>query len=647
MVKEGLDPVTTSFQCIPIHGRSRFNWTAQRLDGQDHLCCHSGEVLCNRSPSPPSMAARTLANTHASPLASHIAQLLSTASSITSFLQTLNPQNPTPNSPTSISPLSQFAPFLNPNLVIQVIKSQKNPYHALFFFNWASNPNPNPNNYSHSHLCYVAITDLLISHGLFSTASSLLQSHHRLSDFTAAKFVKAYGDRGDIRGAIHWFHRAKKMESGRCLFSYNAILGVFVKANRIMLARAVFDQIVKEGVVKPDVSTYTTIIRGYCKMGMIENAKNVFDEMGCKPNLVTYNTMINGFCKKGLMESAMKIVDQMTETEDCMPDTVTYTTLIDGYCKRGELEEAMKYMEEMVSRNCEPNVLTYNAIIYGLCLNGNVDEAKRMMTRMRLNGLKDNVATHTSILKGLCVVGKLDDAARHLKEMVGLGMEADAKAYGVVVNEYCKIGKADDAISLLKEMKSRGINPSVSSFNAVFRILVESGKTDKAGLILRQMKQLGCTPNFLSYSTVIDGLCKAKGRMHEVEEFVDDMCRNGHHLDASMYSWLVKGYCEDGNADMAMRLFCEMLDMGYVINLESFLAFVKGLSAKEKAFEVEKFFEEMSRRCPGIDIHKYRRILDEHLCKNLGNGRREHQQSTGIQGGQLGCNGTDGRGFGG
>lgn len=90
-----------------------------------------------------------------------------------------------------------------------------------------------------------------------------------------------------------------------------------------------------------------------------------------------------------------------------------------------------------------------------------------------------------------------------------------------------------------------------------------------------------------------------------------------------------------------------MLDMGYVINLESFLAFVKGLSAKEKAFEVEKFFEEMSRRCPGIDIHKYRRILDEHLCKNLGNGRREHQQSTGIQGGQLGCNGTDGRGFGG
>lgn len=504
--------------------------------------------------------------------------------------------------------------------MIQVIKSQTNPNLALFFFNWASNLNPNPNNYFHSHLCYVAITGLLISHGLFSTALSLLQSHNRLSDFAVAMFIKAYGNRGDIRGAIHWFHRAKETKSGRCLFSYNAILGVLVKANRIVLARAVFGQIVMEGVVKPDVFTYTTMIRGYCKMGMTENAKKVFDEMGCKPNLVTFNTMINGFCKKGLMECAMKIVDKMTKTEDCMPDTVTYTSLIDGYCKRGELDEAIKCMDEMVSRNCEPNKFTYNAIIHGLCLNGNVDEAKRMMTRMRLNGVKDDVATHTSILMGLCVVGKSDDAARHLKEMLGLGIKPDVKAYGVVLNEYCRMGNADGAISLLKEMKGRGINPSVSSFNAVFRILVESGNPDRAGLLLKQLKQWGRRPNFLSYSTVIDGLCRAEGRMHEVKEFVDDMRQNGHDLDASMYNWLIKGYCEDGNVDMAMKFFRKMLDMGYVINLESFLAFVKELSTKGKTFKVEKFFEEMSWNCPGIDIYKYRRILDDHLCKSLGNG---------------------------
>ena len=54
---------------------------------------------------------------------------------------------------------------------------------------------------------------------------------------------------------------------------------------------------------------------------------------------------------------------------------------------------------------------------------------------------------------------------------------------------------------------------------------------------------------------------------------------------------------------MAVRVFHEMMDMGYVINLECFLAFVKELLSKEKIFEVEKLFEEMSRRCPGIDIY--------------------------------------------
>lgn len=162
-----------------------------------------------------------------------------------------------------------------------------------------------------------------------------------------AKFIKAHGDRGDIRASIDWLHRAKMIESGRCLFSYNAILGVLVRANRIHLAKAFYDQIMKEGVVEPDVSTYTTMIRGYSKMGMIEHAKNVFDEMICEPNLFTYNTMIFGYCKKGDMENARRIFGCMMKSKDCFPDTVTYTTLINGYCKNGELDEATKCMNEM------------------------------------------------------------------------------------------------------------------------------------------------------------------------------------------------------------------------------------------------------------------------------------------------------------
>lgn len=39
---------------------------------------------------------------------------------------------------------------------------------------------------------------------------SLLHCSNKLSDALISKFITAFGDHGDIRGAIHWFHRAPK-----------------------------------------------------------------------------------------------------------------------------------------------------------------------------------------------------------------------------------------------------------------------------------------------------------------------------------------------------------------------------------------------------------------------------------------------------
>lgn len=530
---------------------------------------------------------------------------------ITSLIQRLNPQSHNFKNLTS-NPINQFSHHLDCEVVLKVIKNQTNPYHALFFFNWASNPTPNSNNYTHSHLCYKAIIDTLLSHSLLSTASSLLQESTKLSDFFISKLIKAYGDRGNFKAAIFWFNQARKIENGKCLFSYNSVLGVLVRGSRMKLAEAFFDQMFKDNVVQPDVSTYTTMIRGFCKMGMIENAKKVFDEMMVEPNLLTFNTMINGFCKKGDMKGAGSILDRMMSSEDCLPDTVTYTTLIDGYCKSGELEEAMKFMNEMVRRGLQPNVLTYNALIYGLCLRGYVDQAKIMVTKMRLDGLKDNISTHNSILKGLCIKGKLDEAVKYLKNMSKSDIKPDVISYGAVINGYCKKRKSEDATSLLEEMQAGGIKPNVSSFNGVLRILLGNGEFDRAILLLKKMPKMGCLPNFISHSTIICSLCMAKGRMQEVEGLLDAMLRSGHNIDGTMYSLLLKGYCDSGNFEMAMRIANEMVSHKFVINLESFSVLVKELCAKMKFTEAEKLFE-MCVRCPVDDKDNYRRILDEHV----------------------------------
>jgi len=115
---------------------------------------------------------------------------------------------------------------------------------------------------------------------------------------------------------------------------------VRVKASQINLAKTFFDQIVNDAFVKPDALTYTSMIRGFFKVGMIENSRKMFDEMICEPNFDNLYTSINGYCKKGGMENARIFLRRMMESTDCLPDTVT---LIDGYCKRGGFNEATKW----------------------------------------------------------------------------------------------------------------------------------------------------------------------------------------------------------------------------------------------------------------------------------------------------------------
>lgn len=462
------------------------------------------------------------------------------------------------------------------------------------------------------------MVDVFLSHKLLSTAAQFLESRKKLTDFTIAKLIKAHGNLGNIRAAIQWFHRAKMLKNGDYIHSCNSLLGVLVKANRLALACAIFDQVVKEGVVMPDVSTYTAMIRGYCKMGSIEDALKLFDEMHCKPNLVTYNTIVNGLAKKGMMLKARLIVDRMLVGKDCLPDNVTYTSLIDGYCKNGDMGEAMRCLDEMLKQGCEPNVVTYNAIVNGFCSNGKVDEAKRMMTKMRLNGVKDDLLTHTSLIKGFCVAGRLDEALRHLRDMISLGIEPDVKTYGIVVNECCKLGKPKEAIALLRDMKARGISPSISSFNTVLKVLTQRVELDDAVLLLKRMSELGCSPNFLSYFTVICSLSETEEWHKEVEELVHSMLQNGHKLDASLYSCLAKMYSKRGDLGMAIQAAQDALSTGHVISLDTFAVIMEGLCAKGKIFEAEQHFEEMCKRCQVTHLEDYRSVLNELICKYSG-----------------------------
>lgn len=84
------------------------------------------------------------------------------------------------------------------------------------------------------------------------------------------------------------------------------------------------------------------------------------------PDLITYSTMIKGFCRQKNIEQALVMMNQM-EKEGIIADEVLYNSLLDGCCKANELELALKAYKNMKILHIQPSNVTFSILvkIYG------------------------------------------------------------------------------------------------------------------------------------------------------------------------------------------------------------------------------------------------------------------------------------------
>nr|POE64064.1 pentatricopeptide repeat-containing protein [Quercus suber] len=104
--------------------------------------------------------------------------------------------------------------------------------------------------------------------------------------------------------------------------------------------------------IEPDVITLNDVVNGLCKVGKLNKAGDVIEDMkawGFSTNVVTYNTLIDGYCKMGRvgkMYKAESILKDMVANH-VYPNEVTYNILIDGFCKDENVLATKKVFEEM------------------------------------------------------------------------------------------------------------------------------------------------------------------------------------------------------------------------------------------------------------------------------------------------------------
>ncbi|KAL6507946.1 hypothetical protein OROGR_024141 [Orobanche gracilis] len=101
----------------------------------------------------------------------------------------------------------------------------------------------------------------------------------------------------DCAGALSSFNEMCRIGIAPTKASYTTLMKAFASSGQPRSAHKVFDEMLKDPRVEADMVTCNMLVEGYCKLGLVDEAKSVIQKMksnGVYPNVATYTSLANG-----------------------------------------------------------------------------------------------------------------------------------------------------------------------------------------------------------------------------------------------------------------------------------------------------------------------------------------------------------------
>ncbi|KAF5749045.1 pentatricopeptide repeat-containing protein [Tripterygium wilfordii] len=278
----------------------------------------------------------------------------------------------------------------------------------------------------------------------------------------------------------------------------NHVITKLSREGRINEARNVFDEMCAR-----DVVTWTTVITGYVKCGLMEEARKLFDRVDAKKNVITWTSMVSGYVRLKRISEAERLFEDMPER-----NVVSWNTMVDGYAQHGMIDKALMLFEKMPARN----VVSWNMIITALEQCGRIDKARQLFDMMPTR----NVVSWTAMVSGLARNGRIQEAREVFERMPARSVVS----WNAMINGYVQNLRLDEAVELFERMPER----DMPSWNIMITGYIQNNNLTRGRNLFDQMRR----KNVVSWTTMI------------------------------------MGYVQDGQSEEALKIFSYMLADGEV-----------------------------------------------------------------------------------
>lgn len=296
--------------------------------------------------------------------------------------------------------------------------------------------------------------------------------------------------------------------------SFNALMGGYLRASQpgkvVAFLRHMFDcsMEVTPVTIVTTFSAFTDCnyngepLHGYC----------VKTGLSLEPKVAT--AIATMYAKNGMMEPARQVFDEMT-----IRDVVIYNCIIDGYAKEGSLDDCLVLLQKMKGDGVKSNAATLLGLLAACASSGALSIGKHIHDYAKEEKLEIEASLGTALVDMYGKNGCLEEAILVFNRM----QDRDVKAWTAMIMGFAVHGKTEDALRLFDEMEKSGIRPNEVTLLAILSAcshggLVGLGKDYFKKIVLKYR----LCPGIKHYGCIIDLLGRA-GLLQEAYEMVKSL----------------------------------------------------------------------------------------------------------------------------
>lgn len=445
---------------------------------------------------------------------------------------------------------------------------------------------------------------------------------------TYSTLLHGYIEEENITGTLETKRRLE--EAGTCMDV--VMCNILIKA--LFMVGAFEDaHVIYKGMPEMDLVvnfvTYSTMIDGYCKVGRISEALEIFDEFRRTSisSVACYNCILNGLCKNGMVDMATEVFIELNEKGLAL-DVNTFMMLIKAIFKAKGADGVLSAVFRLNNLRPEIYGTICNDAIFFLCKRGFPETASEVYIAMRMNESTVTSKSYYSILKELVSGGKvwlsrpilttflkeyglieprvyrilayylcLTDVNRAIRFLNRIKEMFSAVTFPVsVFKALVKDGRVLDAYKLVVEAENHLPIFDVVDYTIIVDGLCKGGYVDKALDLCAFVIKKGITLNIISYNSVLNGLC-CQGRLVEAFRLFDSLERYDLVPSEITYGTLIGVLCREGFLLDGKQLFERMVLKGFKPNTRIYNSLIDGCCKFGKMEEAFRLLSDMEIKC--------------------------------------------------